>query len=574
MSGIIMVEKPIHDYTGFVNTDTESVHSNDSQREDNQKQTISVDSFSEDDISPNVIEILKRPLSTYITVCFNCILIGFGGFMMGWDIGTIGGFIAQPDFKRRFGSTTKEGEHYLSKVRTGLLVSIFNIGCAIGSVTLGRLGDIYGRRLGLIMATTIFVVGVVIEIASIDKWYQYFIGRIIAGVGMGVIAILSPMLISEVSPKEVRGGMVSCFQMMITLGIFLGDCTEYGSKEYSNSAQWRVGLGLQFAWSLCMVAGMLFVPESPIYLVEKGKIEEAKRSVAISNKLNADDPAVISEVEEIQSAVEKKRAEGEAGWNDLFETHNKIFQRVIIGIMLMALQQLSGANYFFYYGTTIFKSVGLEDGFVAAIIFGVINFFATFLSIYLIDKFGRRTCLLWGAAGMVCCMVIFASVGVTRLWPKGKNAGIISKGAGNCMIVFSCFFILCFGTSWAPVPFVFIAESFPSKIKSKGMALAIVSNQIWTFCIGFFTPFITGSINFYYGYVFLGCLVFAWFYVFFFVPETKGLHLEEVNIMWEEGTLPWKSASWVPPSQRDADYDVSTMTNDDTPAWKNILGKR
>ncbi|CCH58148.1 hypothetical protein TBLA_0A03480 [Henningerozyma blattae CBS 6284] len=573
MSGVINTEDPSSDHTGVVNTDTESVQSNNFQKEDELKQDYGVDNFSGDENSPHAIEIPKKPKSAYITVCLTCVMVAFGGFINGWDIGTIGGFIAQTDFKRRFGSTNKDGEHYLSKVRTGLLVSIFNVGCAIGSVTLGRLGDIYGRRLGLIMATVIFVVGVVIEIASIDKWYQYFIGRIIAGIGMGVIAVLSPMLISEVSPKDMRGAMVSCYQLMITMGIFLGDCTEYGSKTYSDSTQWRVGLGLQFAWCLFMVGGMMFVPESPRFLIEKGKLEEAKRSVATSNKLHADDPAVISEVEEIQIAVEKERAEGQAGWGELFQTHNKVFQRVIMGIMVLALQQLTGANYFFYYGTTIFKSVGLEDGFEAAIVFGVVNFVSTFFALYLIDKFGRRTCLLWGAAGMVCCMVVFASVGVTRLWPEGKNAGVSSKGAGNCMIVFSCFFIFCFATSWAPVPFVIISESFPLRVKAKGMALGTVSNQMWNFCIGFFTPFITGSINFYYGYVFLGCLVFAWFYVFFFVPETKGLQLEDVNVMWEEGVLPWKSASWVPPSQRGADYDVAAMANDDTPAWKKVLGK-
>ncbi|CCH58145.1 hypothetical protein TBLA_0A03450 [Henningerozyma blattae CBS 6284] len=558
--------------SGIEHTDIESVHSNRFQKEDDMKQDFDDMENSLDD-TPQAIEIPKQPKSAYITVCLTCIMVAFGGFINGWDIGTIGGFVAQTDFLERFGSRHSDGTAYLSKVRTGLLVSIFNVGCAIGSVTLGRLGDIYGRRLGLIMATAIFVVGVVIEIASIDKWYQYFIGRIIAGIGMGVIAVLSPMLISEVSPKDMRGAMVSCYQLMITMGIFLGDCCNYGTKTYSDSTQWRVGLGLQFAWCLCMVGGMMFVPESPRYLVEKGKLEEAKRSVATSNKLTVDDPAVISEVEEIQIAVEKERAEGEAGWGELFQTHNKVFQRVIMGVAVLGLQQLTGANYFFYYGTTVFKSVGLEDGFQAAIVFGVVNFVSTFVALSVVDKFGRRTCLLFGAAGMICCMCVFASVGVTRLWPDGKDAGVSSKGAGNCMIVFSCFFIFCFATSWAPIPFVIISESFPLRVKAKGMALGTVSNQMWNFCIGFFTPFITGAIDFYYGYVFLGCLVFCWFYVFFFVPETKGLQLEDVNVMWEEGVLPWKSASWVPPSQRSADYDVDAMANDDQPVFKKMFGR-
>ncbi|CCH59315.1 hypothetical protein TBLA_0B04810 [Henningerozyma blattae CBS 6284] len=525
------------------------------------------------DESSSQIEIPKKPASAYLSVCIMCLMVAFGGFINGWDIGTIGGFVAQTDFIKRFGSLNSDGEPYLSKVRTGLLVAIFNVGCAIGSVTLGRVGDVYGRRLGLIMATVIFVAGVVIQIASTDKWYQYFIGRIIAGIGMGVIAVLSPMLISEVSPKHLRGAMVSCFQLMITFGIFLGNCCNYGTKTYDNSIQWRVGLGMQFAWCLFMVGAMLFVPESPRFLVEKGKIEEAKRSIARSNKVSVDDPSTIAEVEIVQAAVEAERAAGQAGWKELFQTSNKVFQRVIMGIAVLGLQQLTGANYFFYYGATVFNAVGLEDSFQTTIIFGVVNFASTFVALYVVDKFGRRRCLLWGAAAMTCCMVVFATVGVTSLYPNGKDQAS-EKWAGNVMIVFSCLFIFCFATTWAPIPFVIISESFPLRVKAKGMALGTVSNQMWNFCIGFFTPFITGAIDFYYGYVFMGCLVFAYFYVFFFVPETKGLQLEDVNIMWEEGVLPWKSNSWVPPSKRDDDYDVDALANDDQPMFKKMFGSK
>ncbi|CCH58168.1 hypothetical protein TBLA_0A03700 [Henningerozyma blattae CBS 6284] len=514
------------------------------------------------------------PPGTNWGICVLCLMVAFGGYISGWDSGTIGGYESQTDFLKRFGSKRSDGTYYLSKVRTGLLTSMFNIGNAIGCFFLGRLGDMYGRRIGLIVAAVIFIVGNIIQIASIRAWYQYMIGRIVAGVGAGLIAILSPMLISEVAPKNSRGAMVSCYQLMITLGIFLGYCTNFGTKRYHNSTQWRVGVGLQFAWCLCMISAMMFVPESPRFLVEKGRIEEAKRSIGRSNGVSPDDPVAIWELDEIQVVVDKSRAEGEAGWLDLFNTEHKIFQRVIMGIAIMAFQQLTGANYFFYYGTTIFKAVGMKDGFEAAIVFGVVNFFSTCCALLFVDRLGRRRCLLYGAAGMICCMVVFASVGVKRLWPKGKKAGISSQGAGDCMICFSCFFLFCFATSWAPIAFVIISETFPLNVKAKGMALAIVSNQLWNFCIGFFTPFISNSINFAYGYVFLGCICLAWIYVFFFVPETKGLVLEDVDIMWREGTLPWKSASWIPPSERGANYDVDALANDDSSPWRKMFGRK
>ncbi|SMN20407.1 similar to Saccharomyces cerevisiae YHR092C HXT4 High-affinity glucose transporter of the major facilitator superfamily [Maudiozyma saulgeensis] len=519
-----------------------------------------------------VQELPKKPASAYVSVAVICLMVAFGGFIFGWDTGTISGFVAQTDFKRRFGQLNSDGEPYLSKVRTGLMVSIFCIGCAIGGIVFSKLGDIYGRRIALVIVTVVYVVGLIISIASIDKWYQYFIGRIISGMGVGGIAIYSPLLISEVSPKHIRGTLISCFQLMITLGIFLGYCTNYGTKNYDNSVQWRVPLGLGFAWALFMVTAMFMVPESPRFLITQNRIEEAKRSVAKSNRVSVEDPAVQVEVDLLAAGIESEKAAGEASWSELFSTDGKILQRLIMGVMLQSLQQLTGANYFFYYGTTIFKSIGLEDSFQTSIIIGIVNFASTFVGIYFVERFGRRKCLLWGAVGMICCFVVFASVGVTKLWPEGANhKEISSKGAGNCMICFTCFFIFCFSTTWAPIAYVIVAESFPLRVKAKGMSLSVAANWMWNFLLGFFTPFITNSINFYYGYVFMGCLVFAWFYVFFFVPETKGLSLEEVNTMWIEGALPWKSAQWVPPSRRDADYNAAALTHDEKPWYKRML---
>ncbi|CAI4364823.1 BDN_1c_G0011810.mRNA.1.CDS.1 [Saccharomyces cerevisiae] len=530
----------------------------------------------QDDFQAEADQVLTNPNTgkgAYVTVSICCVMVAFGGFVFGWDTGTISGFVAQTDFLRRFGMQHKDGTYYLSKVRTGLIVSIFNIGCAIGGIILAKLGDMYGRKMGLIVVVVIYIIGIIIQIASINKWYQYFIGRIISGLGVGGIAVLSPMLISEVAPKEMRGTLVSCYQLMITLGIFLGYCTNFGTKNYSNSVQWRVPLGLCFAWALFMIGGMTFVPESPRYLVEAGQIDEARASLSKVNKVAPDHPFIQQELEVIEASVEEARAAGTASWGELFTGKPAMFKRTMMGIMIQSLQQLTGDNYFFYYGTTVFNAVGMSDSFETSIVFGVVNFFSTCCSLYTVDRFGRRNCLLYGAVGMVCCYVVYASVGVTRLWPNGEGNGS-SKGAGNCMIVFACFYIFCFATTWAPIAYVVISETFPLRVKSKAMSVATAANWLWGFLIGFFTPFITGAINFYYGYVFMGCMVFAYFYVFFFVPETKGLTLEEVNDMYAEGVLPWKSASWVPTSQRGANYDADALMHDDQPFYKKMFGKK
>ncbi|SCU82871.1 LAMI_0C01200g1_1 [Lachancea mirantina] len=506
----------------------------------------------------------------FVSIC--CVMVAFGGFVFGWDTGTISGFVNMTDFKRRFGDySVSKGTYYLSNVRTGLIVAFFNLGCAVGGIVLGKIGDVYGRRVGLTSVVVIYMIGIIIQIASINKWYQYFIGRIISGLGVGGITVLSPMLISEVSPKHLRGTLVSCYQFMVTGGIFLGYCANYGTKTYDNSVQWRVPLGLCFAWALFMIAGMSFVPESPRYLVEVGRLEEARRSLARVNKASLEDAVVTVELEHIEASVEAERSAGSASWAELVTGKPQMFRRTLMGMLIQSLQQLTGDNYFFYYGTTIFQAVGLSDSFQTAIVLGVVNFFSTSLSLYTVDRFGRRNCLLWGAIGMICCYVVYASVGVTRLWPEGaSHKDISSKGAGNCMIVFACFYIFCFATTWAPIAYVIISESYPLRIKGKAMAVASACNWLWGFLIAFFTPFITTAINFYYGYVFMGCMVFAYFYVFFFVPETKGLTLEEVNEMYEEGVLPWKSSSWVPASRRAEGYNNDDLQHDDKPWYKRF----
>lgn len=493
----------------------------------------------------NTVEIPAKPASAYILVSLLCFMIAFGGFVFGWDTGTISGFVNMSDFKQRFGQVNSSGEHYLSNVRTGLIVSIFNIGCAFGSVFLSKAADLYGRRIGLMIMMVIYVVGILIQITSIDKWYQYFIGRIISGLAVGGIGVISPLFISESAPKQLRGALVSSYQLMITFGIFLGYCTNYGTKTYDNSAQWRVGLGLCFFWALLMITAMIFMPESPRYLIKAGRLDDARKSLAYSNRVSQDDPAIFAEVEEINAAILKEDAAGKASWGELITGKPKIGYRVICGVLLMALQQLTGNNYFFYYGTTIFKAVGLDDSFETSIILGVVNFCSTMLAIYSVNKLGGRRSLLYGCVGMIICFVIFASLGVKCLYPDGEDQPS-SKPAGNAMIFFACLFIFFFATTWGPCCFVVVSEIYPIRIKSKGMGIASAANWLWGFLIAFFTPFITSDIGFNYGYVFMGCLIFALFFVYFNIPHTSGLTLEEVDEMYATGVKAWQSSNFVP----------------------------
>ncbi|EDK41195.2 hypothetical protein PGUG_05293 [Meyerozyma guilliermondii ATCC 6260] len=492
----------------------------------------------------------------HIAVSIFCLLIAFGGFVFGFDTGTISGFVNMPDFKQRFGQLEHD-EYTLSNVRTGLMVAIFNIGCAVGGIFLSKVADMYGRRVGLMFSMLIYVIGIIVQISSSDKWYQICIGRAITGLSVGIVSVLCPLFIGESAPKKLRGTLVVVFQLFITLGIFLGYCTTYGTKTYDDSRQWRIPLGLCFAWAILLVSGMLLMPESPRYLIEKNKIEEAKKSIARSNSTTPDNPAVYTEVQLIQAGIEREKIAGNASWTQLITGKPKILSRVIMGIMLQSLQQLTGDNYFFYYGTTIFKAVGLQDSFETSIILGVVNFASTFLGIYVIDRYGRRKCLLTGSACMFVCFIIYSVLGSVNLYNNGyDDLTDTNKPTGNAMIFITCLYIFFFASTWAGGVFCIVSESYPLRIRSKAMSVATAANWLWGFLISFFTPFITSAIHFYYGFVFAGCLLFSFFYVFFFVRETKGLTLEEVDELYSQDVLPWKSSSWVPPSAKQMAFDM------------------
>lgn len=461
-----------------------------------------------------------------------CLMVAFGGFVFGWDTGTISGYIQMENFKEKFGDFNNETNKYeIGTTKVGLIISIFNIGCAVGGLTLAKLGDMYGRKVGLMAAMTVYIIGIILQISA-SHWAQLMIGRIVGGLAVGTVSVLSPMFIAETAPSEIRGIAVAFYQLMITLGILLGYITTFGTvHSFSDDRQWRIPLGLCFAWALIMIGGMCFLPESSRFLIEKGKMEKAKKSIAKVNNLLEDSEIVAHEIEEINAAITEQREAGEASWKEVFTGKPHLCTRLIIGIMLQSFQQLTGNNFFFYYGTSIFQSIGLDDSYVTSIILGAVNFGSTLISLYTVGKASRRNNLIFGAIGMSVCLLTFSIIGVTVInSDKSSDAGI-------GMIVLTCIFIFVFAITWAPGVFIVVSETYPLRIRAKGMALATAANWIWGFLIAFFTPMIISKIKFAYGFVFTGCTIVAGLFVYFMVPETSGLTLEQVDTLYKHYKL-------------------------------------
>jgi SP family sugar:H+ symporter-like MFS transporter len=489
--------------------------------------------------------------------------VSIGGIIFGYDTGQISGFLEMENFQRRFGQLQDDGSYKFSNVRSGLIVSMLSIGTLLGALMAGPLADRIGRKWSISFWCIILHVGLIIQISSPHpKWYQFMMGRFVTGFGVGACSLLVPLYQGETSPRQIRGAMVCSYQLFVTLGIFVAYCINFGTESMSSSASWRITLGITFLWGLLLGIGIIFFPESPRYDYRHGRIDKAKSTMAKLYGVPQTHRVVVQELAEIKDQLE---AEGAAkrGIHGLIEMFQgpRMRYRIILGVTLQALQQLTGANYFFYYGTVIFRGAGISNSFVTQMILGGVNFGTTFGGLYIVEHFGRRKSLITGGIWMFCCFMVFASIGHFSLNIDDPPA---TPAAGKAMVVFACLFITGFATTWGPMIWALIAEIYPSfcslinifgwmltffpaRYRAKGMALATASNWLWNFLLSFFTPFITGAIDFAYGYVFAGCLFVAVLVVYFFVLEGKGKTLEEIDMMYVMRIPPWESSKWVPP---------------------------
>jgi len=476
------------------------------------------------------------------------VLVSMGGLIFGYDTGQISGFLEMPDFLDRFGQRKADGTPYFSNVRSGLIVALLSIGTLIGALVAAPIADRIGRRLSISFWSLVVAVGFIIQIAASTAWYQVMIGRLVAGFGVGALSLLVPMYQAETAPPWIRGALVCTYQLFITLGIFLAACFNYGTYTHqrSSSASWRIVIGLGWIWTIMLGVGILLFPETPRFDYRHGRVEQAKQTLMKVYGAPAHHYSIHVQMEEIGN---KLRAEVQTKGNPISEfvvmcRAPRMGYRIWLGIMLQMFQQLTGANYFFYYGTTIFQSVQISS-FVTQMILNGINFGVTFIGLYLVEHYGRRKSLIAGSIWMFVCFMIFASVGHFVL---DLNDPSRTPSAGVALIVFACLFILGYATTWGPMVWTIQAEIYPSKYRAKAMSIATASNWTWNFLIAFFTPFITGAIDFRYGYVFAACNVTAGLLVYFFVVEGQGRTLEEIDTMYIEHVNPRKSAKWVPPS--------------------------
>ncbi|PCH34606.1 general substrate transporter [Wolfiporia cocos MD-104 SS10] len=474
------------------------------------------------------------------------VLASMGGFIFGYDTGQISDILIMDDFLLRFAECKTPGDAStcaFSIVREGLVVGLLSIGTLVGALLGAPTADYLGRRHAMSVECLVFAIGVVVQITSEHEWAQFAVGRLVSGLGIGSLSAAVPMYQAETAPSQIRGTLTATYQLFITFGILVAYCISIGARDISGSGSWRTVVGISFVWPTILGVGILFMPESPRWLTKQGRIDEARLSLAASRGLpaaEAENHFVINrELEEMREAVEYERKVA-AGWLDCFSFERKQLYRTCLLSALQMFQQLTGANYFFYYGATVFQSVGISDSYITQIILGAVNFGCTFGGLYVMERFGRRLPLIIGGIWNSCWLFVFAAAGTAQ--NPQDNPGI-----GKLMIVSACLFILGYAMTWAPGVWILVGETFPTRTRAKQAALATASNWLWNFLLAFFTPFIVKAIHFRYGFVFAACNLTGAVVVYFFLYESSDLSLESVDMMYGDPYCkPWTSRTWAP----------------------------
>ncbi|PGH17061.1 hypothetical protein AJ80_04934, partial [Polytolypa hystricis UAMH7299] len=405
-----------------------------------------------------------------------CAFASFGGILFGYDSGYINGVLGMDFVKKQFGGPVPldvdPSGYNVATWQKSLIVSILSVGTFFGALIAGSIAEWMGRRPAIMLACLIFTIGVVLQVIATGVGLLVG-GRVVAGLGVGIVSVVVILYVSEIAPKKVRGALVAIYQWAITIGLLTASCVDQGTQHMANTASYRIPIGIQIAWAIILCTGLFFLPESPRYYVKNAKLEEAAVSLSRVRGLPVDSEFVIAELAEIQANFEYESRASSISWLDCLRgglDPSGNFRRVLLGTALQMMQQLTGVNFIFYYGTTFFQQSGVKNPFMISVITNIVNVASTPLSFWAVEKLGRRSLLIWGAVLMLVCEFIIAAVGTAL--PN-------SVTASYCLIVFVCLYIFGFATTWGPGAWIVIGEIFPLPIRAKGVALSTASNWLW-----------------------------------------------------------------------------------------------
>ncbi|KAL2333894.1 hypothetical protein Fmac_015107 [Flemingia macrophylla] len=426
-----------------------------------------------------------------------------------------------------------------------LFTSSLYLAALVSSIAASTVTRVFGRRLTMISGGVLFLAGAGLN-AFAQRVWMLIVGRLLLGCGIGCSNQSVPIYVSEVAPYKYRGALNMMFQLLITVGIFVANVLNYVFSNMENGEGWRYSLGFAAVPAIMIILGAIFLPDTPSSLIERGKDEEAKKElIKIRGTIDIEE-----ELRDLIAASKSSKAVKHP-WGSLLTRHYR--PHLTMAIAIPAFQQLTGMNVITFYAPVLFKTIGFgaNASLMSAMITGGCNAVATLVSIASVDKFGRRTLFLLGGAQMFICQM-FITVAIAYKFGIDGNPGVLPTWYATAVVIAICVYVAGFAWSWGPLGWLVPSEIFPLEVRSAAQSINVSTNMIFTFAIAqIFTAMLC---HMKFGlFIFFGFFVVVMnLFIYKFVPETKGIPIEEMLCVWQNHSY-WKN--FVKPAEKQVDAD-------------------
>ncbi|KAL5721337.1 Zinc finger protein stp4 [Ranunculus cassubicifolius] len=469
-----------------------------------------------------------------VFVFMTCLVAATGGLIFGYDLGVSGGVTSMDSFLSKFFPSVEKKmksahENQYCKFDSELLTSFTSslyLAALVASFFASATTRVLGRKVSMLVGGLVFLVGSILN-GLATNILMLIIGRLLLGIGVGFANQSVPVYLSEMAPAKLRGALNMGFQLAITVGILVAQLVNYGTAKLAGGIGWRISLALAAVPALIMIIGSFFLPDTPNSLIERGYPEKAKTMLQKVRGTNEVD-------DEFQDLVEASEASKKVQhpWKNILERRYR--PQLVMSILIPLFQQFTGINVIMFYAPVLFKTIGFgaDASLMSAVISGLVNVLATFVSIATVDRYGRRFLFLEGGIQMFICQILVGSVIGLKFGVSG--AGAMSKFDANLVLVLICVYVAAFAWSWGPLGWLVPSEIFPLEIRSAGQAINVSVNMFFTFLIA--QVFLTMLCHMKFGlfFFFAGFVLLMTVFIYFFLPETKNVPIEEMNSVWKK----------------------------------------
>ncbi|KAL3626253.1 Sugar transport protein 8 [Castilleja foliolosa] len=474
-------------------------------------------------------------LTPYVISCW--ILAAFGGLMFGYDIGISGGVTSMDDFLIKFFPRVYERKMHVYEDNyckyddrmLQLFTSSLYLAALVASLFASKACTVLGRRPTITLASAFFILGAILCALAEHKWMLIF-GRILFGVGVGFGNEAVPLFLTEIAPIQHRGGVNILFQQFVTIGIFIANLINFATSNI-HPYGWRISLGLAAVPGCVLFVGSLIITETPASLVQRGKDDEGKAALKR-----------VRGVEDVEAEFQMIVAANEQG-RQVKDPFRRLFKRnaipaLFVSNIIQFFQQFTGINAIMFYAPVLFQTLGFgsDASLLSSVITGLVNVGSTFVSVFLVDKVGRRMLLLQACVQMFISQVAIGAILLVNLKPTGS----LDKGLAAVVVILVCTYVMSFAWSWGPMGWLIPSEIYPIETRSAGFAVAVSSNMIFTFLIAQAFLSMLCLMKAYIFFFFAAWIVVMGLFVVFLLPETRGVPIDQIDDrLWKKHPV-WK----------------------------------